>query len=210
MKNQDQNTLSELRTTQSITKHKSKTADHMVLPTPDSKNFGFVKLVKLFFGAMTFIALCFSLIFLVLTAAVIVDGDTSAKAFVALSISQAAVASSSAILYLLARKSKKERFAQERNPISLQFAKQKILFQLSVFGLIIFTVFVIFLTTTIKENRFAHYIIFFNSCFFFFAYWLLGRMFWYCPGCGARLSFTNKYTDRQYIQSCPHCHARLQ
>lgn len=200
--------LAELRAAQSDFEIKLKAAVRTVPRSPDFKNFSLVKLVKLVFGAAAFLALCASLIFLVLPIGHLLEGDTSTGTFTLLSLALSAIAASAAFLYLLGRKSQEEREALERNPIARQFAKQKLLFQLSALGLLAFTVLAVVLTASVlKEYRVAPYVVSFG---FLFGYWVLGQKFWRCPGCGTRLPFMRRYRDRQSIQNCPSCHATLQ
>lgn len=198
----------ELKKVQAKFELERKAAVRTALRSSDFKNYSIGKFVKLLFGAVAFLALCASLIFLALPVGHLIEGDTSGGTFTLLAIALSAVAASATILHLLSRKSEKEREALERNPVARQFAKQKLLFQLSALGLFAFTVLAIVLTASfLKKYSVAPYILSFS---FLFVYWLLGRKFWRCPGCGAQLSFMNRHRDRQSIQNCPSCHATLQ
>lgn len=203
--------LAELRAAQSNFELELKAAAHTIPRPPDFKNFNLVKLVKLLFGAAAFVALCASLIFLVMPVGLLLEGDTSTGTYSLLSAALSAVATSAAILYLLGRKSQKERAALERNPIAKQFAKQKLLFQISALGLFALTVTAIVLARPfLLQYRVAPHVVSFSFVLYFLGYWLLGRKFWRCPACGVRLSFMRKHRDRQSIQNCPSCHATLQ
>lgn len=200
--------VAELRSLRTILDREAKFAVRKTPRSPDFRDFSFVKLVKLAFGAVAFLALCASLIFFALSVGYLLEGDTSTGTFTLLSIALSAIAATATILYLLGRKSQTERDVLERNPIARQFAKQKLLFQISALGLLVFTVFAITITASaVKEYGVAPYVVTFA---FFFGYWLIGRKFWRCPSCGHQLSFLGKSIDRQSIQSCPSCHATLQ
>lgn len=202
------NALAELKAGQSNFECEIRTTDRAVLRSPGFRSYGFIKFVKLVFGAMAFLTLCASLIFLMISIGSLLDGNASTATLTLLSASLSAAAGSSAILYFMGRKSPEEKEALDRNPVARQFAQQKLLFQLLTLGLLALTVMAIALTAfVITEYRVASYILSFT---FFFGYWLLGRTFWRCPACGVRLSFMNKHQDRQSIQSCPNCHATLQ
>lgn len=92
------------------------------------------------------------------------------------------------------------------SPIAKRFARQKLLFQLCALGLFAFMLLAIWLGRALPKG----YVVAFVTVGFFGGYWVLGRTFWRCPACGARLSFTSRYLDRQSINSCPGCHATLQ
>jgi ribosomal protein S27AE len=201
--------LAELRAAQSDFELELKTAARTVPRSPDFRNFSLVKLVKLIFGAAAFLALCASLIFLVMPVGRLLEGDTSPGTLSQLSVALSAVAAFAMLLYVLGRKSQTERDALERNPIARQFARQKFMFQLSALGLLAVTVFTIVLTASaLKEYRSVAALI--VPLGFLFGYWLLGQKFWRCPACGHQLSFMRRHMDRQSIQSCPSCHATLQ
>ena len=203
--------LAELRAAQSNFERELKAAARTVVRSPDFKNYNISKFVKLVFGAAAFIALCASLIFLVMPVGLLLEGNTSTGAFTLLSAALSAVVASAAILYLLGRKSQEERDALERNPTARQFAKQKLLFQISTLGLFAVTVTAIVLTRQLLlQYRVVPYVVSFSFVLIFFGYWLLGRKFWRCPACGIRLSFMHRSRDRQSIENCPSCHATLQ
>jgi hypothetical protein len=200
--------LAELKKAQADFELQLKTAARGVRLSPDFKDLGLIKLVKLVLGAVTFLVLCASLIFVVLPVGQLLEGDTSSGTFMLLLAALSAVATSAAILYLLGRKSKKERDELDRDPIAGKFARQKLLFQISTLGLLAFTVTAIVLTRMVIRE---YPPVIYGAVFFFaFGYWLLGRKFWRCPACGYQLSFSRKLVDRQSIQSCPSCHATLQ
>lgn len=200
--------LAELKAAQSNFELEKQSAARVVPRPPDFKNYSIGKFVRLLFGVAVFFALCISLMSLVLPIGRLLAGDISGATFALLMIIISAIAVSAMTLYLLSRKAQKERETLERNPIAKQFAKQKLLFQISALGLLVLTVFsIIFTASVIQEHRATAYVM---SGSFLFAYWLLGRKFWRCPGCGTRLSFMTRYTDRQSVQKCSTCHATLQ
>jgi len=202
------NAIAELREAQSNFDLERKA----VVPTernkPKFRDYSFTKFVKIIFGAIIFLVLCLSLLVLVLPLVHHFNGDTSINIIKLFSTVFPVVIASAMILYFLVRKSHKEREALKLNSIAQQFAKQKLIFQLSTIGLIVFTVFVIVVTApVIKEYSASGYVVAFG---FFLGYWLLGRKFWRCPSCGYRLSFLNKHRDRGSIKYCSNCNATLQ
>lgn len=172
------------------------------------RNFNIPRLLTLLLGTVVFFALCGSLIFFILPLGQLLGGDTGVGTLLLVVAALAAIVSCAALLYLLARKSGTERRALEANPVARQFAKQKLLFQASAIGLIVITGVLIYAApTVIMEHRISSYAVPFG---FILGYRLLGRRLWRCPACGYRLSFMRKYRDRQTIQHCPNCNARLQ
>jgi len=175
---------------------------------PESNEFTFVDALKLGLGSVVFLALCVSLIFLVLPIGRLLEGDTSTGTFILWVIALVAMITLATLLYILGRKSKKEREEIERSPIARQFAKQKLRFQISSLVLIASTVLTIVITAPFAKSYPA--IAYIVSASFFFGYWILGRVFWRCPGCGVRLSFMLRWSDHQSIENCPSCHVKLQ
>src|SRR5581483_10955317 len=96
--------LAELRAAQSNFELEKQAAARAVPRSPDFKNYSIGKFVKLLFGVVAFLALCISLMSLVLPIGRLVEGDTSGGTFAVLMIVISAIAVSAMTLYLLSRK----------------------------------------------------------------------------------------------------------
>lgn len=165
-------------------------------------------LVKLLAGALVFLALCGSLIYLVLPVGRVLDGDVGISSITQLVIALALVSLTSTALYLLARKPRPEREALAGSLVAKQFAKRKLHFQLSSLGLVALAILGMLIAVKgFQAGKASAYI---TVAFVAVGYWLLGRTLWRCPACGYRLSFLRRYHDTQAIKHCPACHVQLQ
>lgn len=164
--------------------------------------------VKLLAGALVFVALCGSLIYLVLPVGRVLDGDVGISSITQLVIALALVSLTSTALYLLARKPRAEREALSGSLVAKQFAKRKLHLQLSSLGLVALAILGMLIAVKgFQAGKASAYI---TVAFVAVGYWLLGRTLWRCPACGYRLSFLRRYHDTQAIKHCPACHVQLQ
>lgn len=164
--------------------------------------------VRLLLGVVAFLALCFSLILIMTSVAILLEGHWTLRSGVLLGSALFVAAISVASLYVLSRERMEPVPNDQQRLIIKEFARRKLKFQLSVLGMMgLVAANFVFDWPLSSSIPFSGYWV---TALFFIGYLLLGKVFWRCPSCSAQLSFTNKYADRQSIRTCPYCHARLQ
>ena len=172
------------------------------------ENFTVLAFVKLVVGALVFLGLCSSLIFLVIPVGRVLEGEINASSVTQLAIALSLVSSLAGLLFLLGRKPRAERAALSGNLVAMQFAKRKLYLQLSSLGLVALAIGG--MGFAVKRFQVGSSIAFLSVAFVSVGYWALGRALWRCPGCGHRLSFLRRNRDTQATKNCPACHVRLQ
>ncbi len=175
---------------------------------PHFANFRAIAFVKLIFGAIVFLALCGSFIYLVVPVGRILEGDVDISSATQLAIALSLVSATAMALYFLARKPHAERDALAGSLVEKQFARRKLYFQLSSLGLVALAVCGMAIARKLLHVESS--IILPTLAFIGLGYWALGRTLWRCPACGHRLSFLRRYQDTQAIGNCPACHVQLQ
>lgn len=201
--------ITELRAAQSDLKLRLEGAVRTTLRYPHFKNYDSSKFAKLVFGAVAFLALCASVVFLIMPLGGLLDGTAGDETIQLFTAALTGVTAFGALLYLLARRPHAERESLERDPVAKKFAKQKLQLQLSSLGLLGLAIILVVFCSSVRSGHCGIAPIALPIAVLFL-YWLLGRMFWRCPACGCQLTFMNKFGPGQAVEKCPSCHATLQ
>ncbi|HEV7609970.1 MAG TPA: zinc-ribbon domain-containing protein [Steroidobacteraceae bacterium] len=173
---------------------------------PDVREVGRNRLaaaVKLLIGTLAFLALCVSLVSLVLPIGVLLDGDATAPTYWLLSAAASAVLVSAIVLWLAARQPRAQREAITQDPVARHFARQKLFLAFSTGGLMVLNISaMVVILRAERDLRFLIYVVMFA---FLFGTWMLSRAFWRCPKCGNSLPISVVRFDG----SCPYCRTRF-
>lgn len=175
---------------------------------PHFANFTAIAFVKLIFGAIVFLALCGSLIYLVVPVGRILEGDVGISSATQLAFALSLVSATAVALYFLARKPRAERDALASSLVAKQFARRKLYFQLSSLGVVASAI--LGMVIAVKIFQVGGVIVYVTVAWVAIGYWAIGRALWRCPACGHRLSFLQRDIDTQAIKACPACHVQLQ
>lgn len=163
-----------------------------------------MKIIKLVLGAFFFVALCVSGILSLIFFFALFEREVNVRHLLSFLGTAGVFLVSSVVLYYLSR----EIPTVETSEIAKTFKTRKLVFQVSVIGLI--AVFIVAIASFAGGSAFPGVEATIISALFFGIYFLLARRLWRCPACESRLPFGRQEKATQAIKFCPSCKEQLQ